>query len=441
MWEASSGSRLLMRATFHSFDSLESFHRDVASPFPTAFPRCFIRRSRSKRTPLQPWEIADVAFVFRKEDLWQYFPKSTLARRLSGVILSQETQQILRAPFEESHQKRVNTDCIFLQRLAGSSKQVIAKDGIGERTDMIMVAFPAVERNLVDQLRDFCFILSIMESKRSFFLRPKCSGVLLEKEIEDLRVFIFCPDAASYFLRMSTRVVQAWVSVLVKNMVSSANKRVPTRLPHRWWRCRETTDLLDGFHAEDLHFLSPHCQWGRSKTLSSHTPSPSVPSHGAVFDSPWRLKEVKHFMRDEDVVRDCSTRSNNLPVGLEETCWKAVRPRRLIWVNRKGSIFNFQGCEYHSQPVVCVRGDRWCKSRVHNFYSWGSGGCENVREVCWDCMYNFFIFKNRESQSSLLRCLQKSSSSLYALRSFWLMREIRLSSEVDAKWHVYICRF
>ena len=63
-----------------------------------------------------------------------------------------------------------------LHRLTGNWKHVIAKFGMGDRTDCNMVALPAVDKNWVVQLRDFCFILSTMEEKRSFFLLPKCSG-------------------------------------------------------------------------------------------------------------------------------------------------------------------------------------------------------------------------------------------------------------------------
>ena len=87
--------------------------------------------------------------------------------------------------------------------------------------------------------------------KRSFFLLPKCSGkpkyfpkphslliprvnfaasltaggVFEEKVIDDFARLILCPEANSYLLRIDTSVAQLEALDLLKNIVSSANRR------------------------------------------------------------------------------------------------------------------------------------------------------------------------------------------------------------------------
>lgn len=142
---------------------------------------------------------------------------------LGKVILSQATQLIFLFPSLESHQKRVITDCIFLHKLTGSWKHDIGKVGIAARTAFRSVSLPAVDRHLEDQETAHWCILSTMETKRSLFLRLKCSGkpkylptppslsifsscftlalasapVFDENVSEDFNVLIFCPDAVS----------------------------------------------------------------------------------------------------------------------------------------------------------------------------------------------------------------------------------------------------
>lgn len=278
----SSGRRLLFLATFHSLVSLdirsetsrscscsvvgpkgrklflrliqESLKTLVEFPLPIAFPRWFISRSLPHNIPFQPWDEPELAVTDKKDWLLQYFPYRMRARRQSGLVsilqaifpkrawlkswtsrrprppkllglvsLSHASQQIFLSPLLLSHQKRISIDCIWLHNPTGSWKQDIAKEGIAERTNCSIVSFPAVERNLVDQPRAFCFIRLTMEAKRSFFFLPKCSGkpkyfptppswlmpswvftlsraargVLEENETDDLFGFIFCPDAIS----------------------------------------------------------------------------------------------------------------------------------------------------------------------------------------------------------------------------------------------------
>lgn len=119
------------------------------------------------------------------------------------------------------------------------------------RIDLSRVNFPAAESCLDDQQKALCLMRSTMEANRSFFVRPNNSGnpryfpappsfsmpsvcltqvlsscsVFAEKEIDDLLVFIICPDARSYFCRISFRAKQLWGLERTKNNVSSANKR------------------------------------------------------------------------------------------------------------------------------------------------------------------------------------------------------------------------
>ena len=92
------------------------------------------------------------------------------------VIVSQAIQDIFFVHVLESHQKRVSTDWILLQREVGSLKHCIAWLGIGDSTLLRRVIFPTVERNMLVQPLALCLILSTMDVNRSFFLRPKCSG-------------------------------------------------------------------------------------------------------------------------------------------------------------------------------------------------------------------------------------------------------------------------
>lgn len=129
----------------------ESLHGLVFSPFPMTFPRCFNSTSRPQRIPLHPWEQVDPVETLANDSLLQYFVRSILERRqfslvkilqatfsskawlkawtsrkpsppklLGFVKESQDFQQIFLSPFLESHQKRVSTDCIWLQRLTGN---------------------------------------------------------------------------------------------------------------------------------------------------------------------------------------------------------------------------------------------------------------------------------------------------------------------------------
>lgn len=62
---------------------------------------------------------------------------------------------------------------------------------------------------------------------RCFLICDRTSGeVLPEKEIDDFAVLIIWPEAFSYPLRILISVAQLWGSVLVENMVLSANNRL-----------------------------------------------------------------------------------------------------------------------------------------------------------------------------------------------------------------------
>ena len=86
----------------------------------------------------------------------------------------------LKSPFQFpsglSHENRVIADCILLIRDTRSLKHVMEYEGMGGSTLCSIGNFPAEERCLLDQLLAFCLILITIELKRSFFLRPKCSG-------------------------------------------------------------------------------------------------------------------------------------------------------------------------------------------------------------------------------------------------------------------------
>lgn len=119
------------------------------------------------------------------------------------------------------------------------------------RIDLSRVSFPAAESCLDDQQTALYLMRSTMKENMSFFLRPNNSGnpryfptppsfsmpsvcltrvisscgVFAEKEIDDLLMFIICPDARSYFCRISFRAKQLWGLKRTKNIVSSTNKR------------------------------------------------------------------------------------------------------------------------------------------------------------------------------------------------------------------------
>ena len=59
----------------------------IESPFPTALPKCLIRRSLPRRMPLHPCDMEEEGLVLRKETLWQYFPNRTRAKRQSGLVM------------------------------------------------------------------------------------------------------------------------------------------------------------------------------------------------------------------------------------------------------------------------------------------------------------------------------------------------------------------
>lgn len=229
-----------------------------------------------------PWEQAEGTVASKKLLLWQYFPFSTLASWLLGAVmirhasfasrawlkicislgpkppkalcfvrLSQDTQHIPFLSSVESHQKRVNVDCIFLQRLTGSLKQDIVYVGIEDSTDFIIASLPALDKNRVDQWAAHCLILSTIKVKRSIFLFSKCSGsfkyfptppsfcipcinfaafftscgVFFEKIIEDLAMFTFYPDSCSYSCRIVMSEWQFSGEEWQNIMVSSANSK------------------------------------------------------------------------------------------------------------------------------------------------------------------------------------------------------------------------
>lgn len=115
------------------------------------------------------------------------------------VSVSQETQQILFSPAFGSHQNLIESGLTSLWTSDAFCRQWRRRD-----------------------------IFSVCQNAQG-----DLAGVFQEKEIEDLSTFIFCPDADSYFWRMSTREEQLWLSELVKNMVSLANKRAPPRPRHK----------------------------------------------------------------------------------------------------------------------------------------------------------------------------------------------------------------
>lgn len=185
----------------------ESDQRLVLSPSPIALPRCLRSRSFPAMMPLHPWEVVVTNCTFVKEVLWQYLLNNILARRLLGLVKilqatfarsawlkawtsrkpslprlfgcvseSQDFQQIFLSLSLGSHQNLVRTDWICLHRLTGRRKLDDAKFGIAERTDCIIVAFPAVVRNCVDQLATFCLMRWTIEAKRSLFFLPNNSG-------------------------------------------------------------------------------------------------------------------------------------------------------------------------------------------------------------------------------------------------------------------------
>ncbi|CAN6997703.1 unnamed protein product [Brassica oleracea var. botrytis] len=114
-----------------------------------------------------------------------------------------------------------------------------------------MTSLPAAERNLLVHLLAFCLIRSTIKEKRSLLRLPKCSGkpkyfptplslwicstslsivfsdtgAFREKVIADLSLFIDCPDACSYLLKLDLRAAQFSLSAWRKNIVSSAKKR------------------------------------------------------------------------------------------------------------------------------------------------------------------------------------------------------------------------
>ena len=263
-----------------------SCHTLAEFPSPIAFPRLGAIRSRAWIIPRHPWEQAVVGLTVRKEALWQYLPRKTWDRRQSGLVrtrhdclarsallkswmsrnpnppiffgfesLVQDVQHILFLLSLPSHQKRVMADWILLQRLTGSSKQDIAWVGEANRTDFSIVILTAFDKKRLDKLLACCLIMSTIEVKRSFFLRPKCSGrpryfptppslaiprrdltlpwvswvVFAEKVIDDLLVLIVWPDAASYYWSIECKELQLNSSDCKKNIVSYANRKWLTR--------------------------------------------------------------------------------------------------------------------------------------------------------------------------------------------------------------------
>lgn len=235
-------------------DSQRSLHTLIAVPEPTIQPSYFLNRFLPINIPLHPWDAAFVGLIVKNGSSLQYFPKKRRARRHVGFF------RILQLSFARSaslkvkislnpnppsffglaiffrtihdtflmllvlsHQNLVNTDWISAQRVRGSLKHDIAKEGIVAMTVLNMINFPARERNFVDQQIDLCLILStILENKNLFFL-PNCSGrpkylpnppsfsmpstcliwilhswfVLSEKEMTDFCAFISWPETDS----------------------------------------------------------------------------------------------------------------------------------------------------------------------------------------------------------------------------------------------------
>lgn len=134
----------------------ESCQIFVFKPFHIALPRFSLRRLWPRRMPRHPWEQADGEGASRKWILWQYLPVSTRTNKQSGTVIIlhanlanmawlkasislnpspssavdfvkfvHETQHSFLFSSFPSHQNRVRTDCILLNRLIGSWKQVI----------------------------------------------------------------------------------------------------------------------------------------------------------------------------------------------------------------------------------------------------------------------------------------------------------------------------
>lgn len=64
----------------------ESCHTLVVNPFPIAFPRLVLSRSRPLSMPFHPWEHEADVDIFKKLLLRQYFPVNTLAIRHPGLV-------------------------------------------------------------------------------------------------------------------------------------------------------------------------------------------------------------------------------------------------------------------------------------------------------------------------------------------------------------------
>lgn len=198
-WELSVGGPIGGNGS--DVDNQGSDHTLKSWPGPRAQPRPFDSRSLPTNIPLQPWDAQDGGWAFKK-DLWtQYFPnkvrasrdegflrilQESLARRVSlncaitlnpspptflGLVrVCQEFQQIFFVSGDESHQKRVRSDWIFLHIEMGSLKHDITYVGIAVSTDFNKIIFPAPERNLEVQLWARCrLIRSTKEAKMSLF--------------------------------------------------------------------------------------------------------------------------------------------------------------------------------------------------------------------------------------------------------------------------------
>ena len=142
-------------------ESQFSLHTLMSFPVPTAQPNLLLITSRTARIPLQQCDMAPEEEHERRSFYRQYFPnriwpssesgclskrqanfarraslKSSISRKpsppafFSIVSFSHDTQQSRLISGFRSHQNRVKTDCICLQRDCGSLKQDIAYDGI-----------------------------------------------------------------------------------------------------------------------------------------------------------------------------------------------------------------------------------------------------------------------------------------------------------------------
>lgn len=154
----------------------------------------------------------------------------------------------------------------------GSLKHDIVYVGRAANTACRSTCFPALDRYLVDQLIDFCLILSMRFAKISHFFLSKCSGSPkylptppLVMDVEEVLypgfnlTWYFCREGYSRFAKVCTlpwrllihlvktrfNALQQATLVLVKNMVSPAN--------NRWFTGWASSCNLDASQTSILH--------------------------------------------------------------------------------------------------------------------------------------------------------------------------------------------